>query len=129
VDLRQAGFEENTFDCILAAAVLHHLREESDWVEVFANLHRWLKPGGRLYVSDLVIFDNPEVQAVLWRRYGRHLEAMGGVAMREWIFDYIDREDSPRSLPFQFDMLRRAGFQDFDVLHRNGVGACYYARK
>jgi tRNA (cmo5U34)-methyltransferase len=129
VDLRKAGFEPDSFDCILAAAVLHHLRDDADWESTFKELYRWLKPGGRLYVSDLVIFDDPDINRIMWKRLGDHLESVGGVECREKVFAYIDHEDSPRSVPFQFEMLRRAGFSSFDVLHRNGVGACYYARK
>lgn len=129
VDVREAQFAENSFDCIVAATVLHHLREEHEWIAVFQNLHRWLKSGGRLFVTDLTFFDAPDIQALMWNRYGQFLESVGGPACREEVFAYIDREDSPRSLPFQFEMLRRAGFSSFDVLHRNSVGACYYAEK
>ncbi len=49
--------------------------------------------------------------------------------MREKVFAYVEREDSPRSLAFQFGLLREAGFAAADVLHRNAVFASYYARK
>lgn len=128
-DFRDLTFEENSFDCILAGAVLHHLREDEDWLETFANLHRWLKPGGCLYVSDLVYFDEPAVQDIMWARYGDYLVSIGGDSYRDKVFAYIDKEDSPRSLPFQMDLLRRCGFRHHDILHRNSVFACYYARK
>ena len=47
-DLRALDFPANTFSCVLAGAVLHHLRDEADWRREFARLHAWLKPGGRL---------------------------------------------------------------------------------
>jgi tRNA (cmo5U34)-methyltransferase len=52
-DLRALDFPAGTFSCILAGAVLHHLRDEADWQREFARLHAWLKPGGRLYVADV----------------------------------------------------------------------------
>lgn len=128
-DLRRLSFPEDSFDAILSGAVLHHLREESEWREVFKNLRRWLRPAGRLYVADLVTFDDPQVQALMWRRYGEYLEGIGGQDHRQRVFDYIEREDTPRSLPFQIATLREAGFASYDVLHRNGVFACYFARK
>lgn len=64
-DLRELDFPEGTFDCIVAGAVLHHLREDADWETAFQSIHRWLKPGGRIYVSDLVIFDEAPVQEVM----------------------------------------------------------------
>jgi tRNA (cmo5U34)-methyltransferase len=128
-DLRRLHFAENSFCCILAAAVLHHLRDDADWEEVFAKLHRWLRPGGRLYVSDIMWFDAPEVQGVMWKRYGDYLESIGGVPYREKVFAYVEKEDSPRSLAYQFDLLRRTGFTETEVLHRNSIFGCYYATK
>src|ERR1700733_5960030 len=51
-DLRALSFAEGSVDCILASAVLHHLRDDQDWRSAFRRFHTWLKPGGRLYVSD-----------------------------------------------------------------------------
>ena len=128
-DLRALDFPAESFDCILAGAVLHHLRDETDWQETYAKLHRWLKPGGRLYVADLVTFDLPEVQEVMWARYGDYLESLGGAGYRDKVFAYIDQEDSPRSLPFQLDLLKATGFSGYDVLHRNSVFACYVGER
>jgi tRNA (cmo5U34)-methyltransferase len=128
-DLRQLPFAENTFDAVVAGAVLHHLRDDDDWLTTFRQLHRWLKPGGRLYVSDLVHFDEPAIQEIMWARYGDYLESIGGPDYREKVFAYIDKEDSPRSLPFQIGLLRKTGFTSHDILHRNSVFACYYAVK
>lgn len=128
-DLRQLNLPDASVDCILAAAVLHHLRDECDWAAVFSRLYRWLKPGGRLYVADLVIFDEPAIQRLMWGRFGSHLESIGGSEYRKEVFAYIEKEDSPRSLPFQLNLLRRVGFSSSDVLHRNGVNVCYFAAK
>ena len=46
---------------------------------------------------------------------------------REQVFAYVDKEDSPRSLSFQLDLLRATGFSHYDVLHRTSVFACYVA--
>jgi tRNA (cmo5U34)-methyltransferase len=128
-DLRALGFADQSFDCILAGAVLHHLRDDDDWKFTFANLHRWLKPGGRLYVADLAYFDLPTVQEVMWKRYGDYLASLGGEEYRAEVFAYIEKEDSPRSLPFQLDLLKATGFSRYDVLHRHSVFACYLGVK
>jgi tRNA (cmo5U34)-methyltransferase len=128
-DLRDLQFPPNHFDCILAGAVLHHLRDEDDWRKVFTQLHQWLKPGGRLYVADFVTFDTPSVQELMWGRYGQYLETLGGAAYRQKVFDYVQQEDSPRSLPFQANLLMSVGFSSWDVLHRNSLAACYFAIK
>lgn len=128
-DLRDLDFPENSFSAILAGAVLHHLRDDDDWRQTFAKLHRWLAPGGSLYVSDLITFDDSAIQEIMWARYGEYLAALGGADHRDQVFAYIEKEDSPRSLPFQLGLLRETGFRQADVLHRNSVFACYFARK
>jgi tRNA (cmo5U34)-methyltransferase len=128
-DLRALSYGNAAFDCILAGAVLHHLRDDEDWTSAFRHFHAWLKPGGRLYVADFMTFDLPDAQELMWRRYADYLESLGGAEYRAKVFDYIDREDSPRSLPFQLDLLKAAGFACYEVLHRNGVFACYFGQK
>lgn len=128
-DLRELVFAPESFDCIVAGAVLHHLRDDADWQNAFASFHRWLKPGGRIYVSDLAYFDLAETQEIMWERYGQYLESFGGEETRKKVFAYIDKEDSPRSLPFQLELLKASGFSRYDVLHRNSVFACYFGLK
>ena len=128
-DLRALTLEDNSVDAILAGAVLHHLRDDDDWTATFRKFARWLKPGGRLYVADLCTFDDPGLQEIMWQRYGDYLVTLGGETYREKVFAYIDKEDSPRSLPYQLDLLKTTGFSRCDVLHRNSVFACYVGLK
>jgi tRNA (cmo5U34)-methyltransferase len=128
-DFRALPFPDSSFDCILAGAVLHHLRDEKDWQVAFKRFHSWLKPNGRIYVSDLAYFEVPDAQDVMWKRYGEYLESLGGKEFRAKVFAYIDKEDSPRSLPFQLDLLKATGFSNYDILHRNSVFACYFGVK
>src|SRR3954451_901753 len=69
-DVREAAFPDGGFDVILAAAVLHHLRTDAEWEAVFGPFHRWLRPGGSVWVFDLISSPLPAVQAVMWRHYG-----------------------------------------------------------
>lgn len=128
-DLRDLDFPENSFDCILAGAVLHHLRDDADWKRVFAALYRWLRPEGCLFVSDLVCFAETAVKEIMWQRYKDYLIGLGGIDYAAKVFAYIDKEDSPRSLPFQIELLRSCGFAQYDILHRNSVFACYYGKQ
>jgi tRNA (cmo5U34)-methyltransferase len=45
------------------------------------------------------------------------------------VFDYIEYEDSPRPLSYQLELLRRMGFKEVEVLHKNSVFAAFYAVK
>ncbi len=126
-DVRETALGEARFDIILAAAVLHHLRAESEWRAVFGKFYRALRPGGSLWISDLVSHSIPAVQAMMWERYGAYLTALKGEAYREHVFAYVEQEDTPRPLPFQCDLLRAMGFRQVEILHKNSNVAAFGA--
>jgi tRNA (cmo5U34)-methyltransferase len=120
---------EQRFDVILAAAVLHHLRTDDEWHAVFQKFYRALRPGGSLWISDLIEHTSPQVQQMMWRRYGEYLTSLKDESYRDAVFAYVEREDTPRPLMFQLDLLRAVGFQDVDLLHKTSVFAAFGARK
>ena len=124
-DFRSMEFEESGYDVVLAAAVLHHLRDEQDWEAAFRHIHDLLRPGGSFWVTDLVTQENEAIHGLMWGRYGKYLEELGGSDYRQKVFDYIDKEDSPRPLTFQLDLMRRVGFQSVEVLHKNSCFAAF----
>ncbi|MCX5660959.1 MAG: class I SAM-dependent methyltransferase [Planctomycetota bacterium] len=128
-DVREVDLGEGRHDVILAAAVLHHLRTEAEWRVVARKLFASLNPGGALFVSDLVDSAIPGVKAVMWNRYGQYLASLKDAAYRDHVFAYVEREDSPWPVTFQFDTLRAAGFAAVDVLHKNACFATYVAVK
>jgi tRNA (cmo5U34)-methyltransferase len=128
-DIRDASLPEGEFDVVVAAAVLHHLRTDSEWRSVFFKIHRSLRPGGSFLVSDLVAHAIPDVQAVMWRRYGEYLTALKGPEYRNHVFDYVTYEDTPRSMVFQLDLMREVGFSSVDVLHKNSCFAAFVGMK
>ena len=128
-DMRSLSFEPASFDLILAGQVLHHLREDAQWEAMFARFHEWLRPAGTLFVADFVAYDDPGIQALMLTRYREHLEKLGGAEYRDKVLAYCEAEDSPRSVKYQFDLLARVGFNDFDVLHKNALFAAFYAKK
>src|SRR4051812_43029256 len=75
-DVRELELGEQRFDLITAAAVLHHLRTTEEWEAVFAAFHRALRPGGSIWISDLVEHSIPAVQALMWERYGEYLTGL-----------------------------------------------------
>lgn len=128
-DLRAVELPHGHYDIIVAAAVLHHLREEADWEAAFGKIHDITAPGGALFVSDMFSHTDPQVQAAMWHRYGQYLESLGGSEYRQKVFDYIDLEDSPRPMTFQLDLLRKVGFRHVDILHKNSCFGAYVAIK
>ncbi|MGB3616976.1 MAG: class I SAM-dependent methyltransferase [Catalinimonas sp.] len=124
-DVRTVDLGEGCYDVVLAAAVLHHLRDDADWHRVFTKLFRATKPGGSLWIVDLVEHVHPAVQALMWEGYGAYLTDFRDQAYRDAVFAYIEREDSPRPLMYQIDLLRTVGFAEVDVLHKHGCFAAF----
>ena len=128
-DFRTIQLPEAAYDVIIAAAVLHHLRDDRDWELTFARLYRLTASGGSVWITDLVSHEIEAVQNMMWRRYGRYLSSIGGESYRDKVFDYIDKEDSPRPVTYQLDLLRKAGFSRVELLHKNSCFAAFGAIK
>lgn len=128
-DFRNLQLEENSYDVVLACAVLHHLRDDSDWEFAFKKIFSILRKGGSFWVSDLVCHSLDEVQNIMWDRYGEYLSKLGGEEYREKVFKYIEREDSPRPIFYQLELMKKAGFSKVEILHKNSCYAAYGAIK
>lgn len=124
-DIRELELGEGQFDVMMAAAVFHHLREEAEWAAVFRKCFAALKPGGSLWISDLIQHSTPAVQSLMWARYGDYLTGFKGESYREQVFGYIADEDTPRPLMFQLDLLRQVGFGEVEILHKNSCFAAF----
>ncbi len=128
-DVRELDLGVERFDIILASAVLHHLRTEEEWRSVFGKFFAALRPGGSIWIFDLVESSSKEVETIMQRRYGEYLTAFKGEAYRDHVFAYVAQEDTPRPLLFQLDLLRSVGFERLEVLHKNGPFAAFGAVK
>lgn len=128
-DIRTVDLPEGHYDIIIASMVLHHLRDDKDWESVFEKLYRLTAPGGSIWIADFVFQENPSVQDIMWQRYGRYLENLGGAAYRERVFAYIDKEDTPRPVTYQLDMLRKVGYSQIEILHKNSCFVAFGAIK
>ena len=119
-DVRAFGFGEGRFDLVMAAQCLHHLREAPEWEAVFGFVFTGLRPGGSFWVCDSLVASGPAVEALEVRRWGRYLEGLGGPAYRDEVMAYVRKEDSPRPLFWQLQLLDRLGFEGVEVLHKHG---------
>lgn len=128
-DVRELELGESQFDFILAAAVLHHLREDGEWHQVFTKFYQSLKPDGSLWIVDFVDHSMPQIQAMMWQRYGQYLTELKDEDYRDQVFAYIEQEDTQRPLMYQVDLLREAGFQQVEILHKNSCFAAFGAIK
>jgi tRNA (cmo5U34)-methyltransferase len=120
---------ERGYDVILAAAVLHHLRDDQDWESTFGKIYRLTAPGGSVWITDLVSHESGPVQSLMWARYGEYLCSIGGEFYKDKVFGDIDKEDSPRPVTYQMDLLRKVGYTHVELLHKNSCFAAFGAIK
>ncbi|MHA4895771.1 class I SAM-dependent methyltransferase [Pedobacter sp. PWIIR3] len=123
-DIRDIDLPENAFCIAVAGATLHHLRDDDEWELVFTKIYRSLKKGASFWICDLITHDLPQIQELFEQIYGDYLTDIGGKEFQQKVFDYIEKEDTPRSLGFQMDLLKKVGFSHVEVLHKN---ACFAA--
>ncbi|MGH7193519.1 MAG: class I SAM-dependent methyltransferase [Candidatus Saccharimonadales bacterium] len=128
-DIREIALDGNQFDLVLAASVLHHLRSDDEWRQVFRALYRALRPDGSIWIFDLVESSLPAIEQAMRRRYGQYLTSLKDEAYQQEVFGYIEQEDTPRPLVYQLDLLREVGFTQVEVLHKNVCFAAFGAVK
>jgi tRNA (cmo5U34)-methyltransferase len=116
-DVREIKLPAASCDVIVAAAVLHHLRTDPEWRDVFAAFQRALRPGGCVWVFDLVESSTPAVERLMHAKYGEYLTRFKDETYRDHVFAYVEKEDTPRPLMFQLDLLRQVGFEQVEILH------------
>lgn len=124
-DMRNLDLPDSHFDIILAAATFHHLRSDADWENVFGKLYKTLKPGGSMWISDLIVHDAEPLNRLFHQRYSDYLDTLGGPEYRQKVLDYVAHEDSPRSVNYQMDLLKKVGFTDVELLHKNSCFAAF----
>lgn len=129
-DIRTARLPEGSYCTIMAAAVLHHLRDDRDWEMVFRKLYRLLKQGGSLWISDFIAQETPAIQQLIYReRYGKYLTDLKDETYRNTVFDYIEKEDSPQTINYQMKLMEKVGFRKVELLHKNLCFAAFGAIK
>lgn len=129
-DIRNAALPSGRYDAIMAAAVLHHLRDDCDWETTFAKLYDLLRPGGSLWISDLVHQESPAIQSLIYtEKYGDYLTGLKDTIYRDHVFAYIDKEDTPRPLMYQIRLMENVGFKQVEILHKNLCFASFGAIK
>ena len=124
-DMRNLRLPDGHFDIVLAATTLHHLRGDADWELMFKKVFALLKDGGSFWVSDLIIHDTGAINSLFRQKYSRHLEALGGPDFCRQVWEYVDYEDTPRSLNYQLGLLAKVGFRNIEILHKNALFAAF----
>ena len=70
-------------------------------------------------ISDLITQGTELLTTYTWERYGDYLEGLGGKEYRQKVLDYVAKEDSPRSINYQLNLMTKVGFGKVEILHKN----------
>jgi tRNA (cmo5U34)-methyltransferase len=124
-DMRNLALPDNHYDIILAAATLHHLRGDDDWELVYTKFYKTLKPGGSIWISDLIAHDSVPINQLFYQKYSDYLDSLDGPEYRQKVLDYVAHEDTPRSVNYQTALLSKVGFKQVEILHKNSCFAAF----
>ena len=100
--------EGGPFDAVVAFETLHHVTAAKK-TELFAKVHRWLRPGGVFLECDYIA-STPEMEEMAFAEAARR-RARDGVP--EEVFVHFD---TPLTLEHELEALRAGGFAAVEVL-------------
>lgn len=128
-DIREIKLEENSHDIIIAATVLHHLRTEEEWKAVFTKVYKTLRPGGSFWINDVVIHDHQTINQLMNQGWIDTMKKYLSQEEIDWSISQYEKEDTPQTLNFQLDMLKKVGFKETQILHKHYNFAAFGAIK
>ena len=112
-------------DAVTSSMALHHLPDF--WKQkALQKLHRMLKPGGQLYLAD-VVYDEKDCEANV-SKWVKQVAAKMGPEMADDIVRHIRQEYSTFTWIME-GLIERAGFVIDRVEYAEGVLAKYYGTK
>ena len=124
-DFRELDFGTEKYDVITAATTLHHLRTESEWELVFSKMFNALKPGGSFWITDVILHEHPEIDRLMHQGWINHLEATLTPEKLAWSKEQYEKEDTPQTLNFQLEMMKKVGFKETVILHKHFCFAAF----
>ena len=117
-DYRHTDFGTALFDVITAGTTLHHLRTNAEYEDIFRRVFEALKPYGIFIINDITIGETPEIDSLMidgWKSI-LHRNVPGEV---DYFLQKYETEDTPRTLSYQLELLRKTGFSETPVLHKH----------
>ncbi|MEO8886224.1 MAG: class I SAM-dependent methyltransferase, partial [Mucilaginibacter sp.] len=89
------------------------------------KFYNTLKPGGSIWISDLIAHDTRQLNDLFHQKYSDYLDTLGGAEYREKVLAYVAHEDTPQSVNYQLALLTKVGFKQVEVLHKNSLFAAF----
>lgn len=128
-DYRDIEFGENIYDVVTAGTTLHHLRDDREWELVFEKVFKALKKGGTFWINDIVLSETDEINQMMLDGWIGEMKKHHNDEEVEMYLNRYETEDTPRTLSYQLDLMKRVGFRGTIVLHKHFNFAAFGARK
>ncbi len=108
--------EPESFEAVLSNLVIHNIQVQEK-ERLIINIYRWLKKGGIFVWTDLVSFSDPAELERCFEERKRNALAMGATAeFAEENFKKEREGDHMITVEQMTELLKQAGFQDFEIL-------------
>lgn len=128
-DYRDIEFGENKYDVITAGTTLHHLREDHEWESVFEKVFKALKKNGTFWINDIVLSETAEINQMMLNGWIGEMKKHHNDEEIEMYLDRYETEDTPHTLSYQLELMKKVGFRETIVLHKHFNFAAFGARK
>lgn len=130
--LIEKNFTELEFDdkcnAVISAIAIHNVtHEQKD--ELFGKIYNSLESHGVFINGDLIAGESSSVDQQYKREYRKYLEEnLDGKELQVWL-KHAFEDDTPMKLSQQFELLKRYGFQEPQLVWQFNNEAVYVARK
>jgi tRNA (cmo5U34)-methyltransferase len=118
-DIRTIELKEDYFDIIMAATVLHHLRTVEEWELVFSKIYKSLRKGGSFWINDVIIHENEKMSTMMLQAWFDTISTYLPEEEVKWCMDQYNKEDTPQTLNFQLELMKKVGFKETHILHKH----------
>jgi tRNA (cmo5U34)-methyltransferase len=118
-DIRNIELKGNSYDIIMAATVLHHLRTPEEWELVFIKIYKSLRKGGSFWINDVIIHENETMSNMMLQCWFDTISTYLPSEEVNWCICQYNKEDTPQTLNFQLDLMRKVGFSETHILHKH----------
>ncbi|MCQ2975577.1 MAG: class I SAM-dependent methyltransferase [Bacteroidales bacterium] len=117
-DYKTVDFEKQKYDIITAGTTLHHLRTNQEWELMFRKIYDSLTEGGLFLVNDIVIDEISEITELMLKGWESVLQKNVPTEVDTYLKKY-ETEDSPQTLNYQINLMKKIGFKQISVLHKH----------
>jgi tRNA (cmo5U34)-methyltransferase len=128
-DFNSLCFKPDTFDLVISSIAIHHICD-ADKSKLYKRIYKLLKPGGVLVFVDQTSGANQEIYQKHIARWKEEAFKLGS-SQQNWDMwmQHQDAHDHHSPTVWHLDELRKAGFNEVDVIWKNIMWSVIWCRK